>query len=292
MSRAGAHLRRPIAAGRFYDGDRQRCAAAARRLCHPLPLADPPDAICGAMVPHAGWSCSGRIAGGTFAALSDHTAARTFVLTGSVHTVELRHPAVDCADAWSTPLGTVAVDVELREAIGELDGFAALDAPHVHEHSLEVQLPLMQTVFGDDLSIVPCMIPPLEDAVRWGAAIGRLLRDWPRPVVMIASADLTHYGRGYGFTPHGSGRAGREWAHSVNDRELLDLVERMAADEIVAHSIDHRSACGGGAIAATVAACHEMGATRGCLLEHTNSARELGELGGADSVGYAGVVLG
>jgi hypothetical protein len=122
-----------------------------------------------------------------------------------------------------------------------------------------------------------------------------VLADWPEPVIMVASSDLTHYGPNYRFTPFGEGERGTQWAHDVNDRALLDEIEALRAESIVRITRQHHSACGGGAIAATMAASAELGATRGIVIEHTDSIRELTSLGyteRANSVGYAGVVFG
>jgi AmmeMemoRadiSam system protein B len=288
-------IRPLVAAGRFYDGDGQRCATEARVLCASPPGADLPKVLYGAMVPHAGWVFSGRTAGIALAALAARTEARTFVLTGSVHTVRLKGPALDAAEAWATPLGAVPVDIDLREAIAQLEDFAPRDEAHRFEHSLEVELPLMQTAFSEGLKIVPCLIPPMRAAPEWGEALGRLLRHWRTPVAIIASSDLTHYGPSFGFTPRGTGRDGSAWAHEINDRKLLDRIERLDAAAALEHAIEHHSACGGGAIAATLAACRTMGAERGYVLDQTDSGRVAAvRMGGrtADSVGYAGVVFG
>ena len=296
MSRTYTKVRPPAVAGRFYDDHASRCAEDAARLCRPPQAsADLPQTLYGAMVPHAGWVCSGRIAGMTWAALAEHTPAQTVLLTGSVHTMAVFNPALDTSDAWATPMGPIGVDIELREALGRLDGFEPLDMAHQNEHSLEVQLPMIAAAFGADVKIVPCLIPPADEATDWGRAIGRLLVDWPEPVVMVASSDLTHYGPNYRFTPFGEGEKGTQWAHDVNDRELLNEVEALHPESIVRITRQHHNACGGGAIAATLTAVKQLGASRGVVLEHTDSIRELSAIGyseRANSVGYAGIVFG
>jgi len=288
--------RTPAVAGRFYSDDARQCARDAAELCRDAGEASAlPQTLYGAMVPHAGWICSGRTAGRTLRVLSQHTQAKTVVLTGSVHTMQLFAPALDAADAWTTPMGDVEVDHALHEAMVELDDFETIDAAHVREHSLEVQLPLLIETFGDDVKIVPVMIPPADQATTWGQSIGRLLADWPAPVVMVASSDLTHYGPNYGFTPQGDGAAGVRWAYEVNDRSLLDRIESMDTQAIVPETRHRKNACGGGAIAATMACCQTLGARRGIVIEHTHAGRELAALGHRDdrnTVGYAGVVFG
>lgn len=254
-----------------------------------------PAQLHGGIVPHAGWVCSGRIAGGVFRALAQRQPEAILVLLGAVHSAPVRQPAVDVWDEWQTPLGAVPVDTDLRRAMCELGAFIADDMPHRYEHSIEVQLPLAQVAFGSSLRIVPCAVPPSPSAHEWGEAMGRLFADWSQPVVVVASSDLTHYGPNYHYTPAGAGKQGYQWAHQVNDRRLLELVEEMAADRVVADTQEHLSACGGGAIAAGIAAAQQMGARQAYILEHTDSARELASLGYHDrdnSVGYAGVVFG
>jgi len=289
-------VRNPAVAGRFYDDDPNGCAQKAAMFTRPPAQAPTlPETCVGAVVPHAGWICSGRIAGETFRALASHTEARVFVMTGSVHTMHISRPALDAMDAWATPLGDVLVERDLRQAMANLPGFEAIDDAHTREHSLEVQLPLMQSVFGHGFRIVPCMIPPAERAAEWGNAIGELLNTWREPVAMICSVDLTHYGPNYRFTPEGDGPDGVRWAHDVNDRRLLDMVEKLDTDAVLRDAAEHKSTCGGGALAATLAACRAMGATAGHLIEHSSSDAVLTPIGRADhrnSVGYAGVLLG
>ena len=289
---ASTDLRPPAVAGRFYEAAPQRCQREADRLCA-APDLELPDTLYGAVVPHAGWVCSGRIAGETWRALAQRTEATTVLLSGSVHTMRLERPALDSARAWQSPLGPVAVNEPLREAVAALEPFETVDAAHAAEHSLEVQLPLIQTCFGGSVRVVPLLIPAVAEAVEWGRALGRLLVRWPEPTVVVASSDLTHYGPNYRFTPEGPGEVGRLWADR-NDRRLLKLLQTMDAGSLVAETHARHNACGGGALAATVAASAELGARRGLLIEHTNSWRELRRIGHADegnSVGYAGVVF-
>ncbi len=295
---SAAHAKRePVVAGRFYESEPDVCRREVERLCAEtaqLPD-DLPAALYGALVPHAGWVCSGRIAAQTLRVLQQHTRAQTLLITGSVHTVDLRGPALDAAAQWSTPLGDVAVDTDLRQALAGLDDFEVLDRAHTHEHSVEVQLPFIQALWGEAVRIVPCMIGPDDRAASWGERIGKLLAAWLQPVAVICSVDLTHYGPNYGFTPAGFGDEGSRWAHEENDRRLLDRIESLDAGRIVEETRTHHNSCGGGAIAAALAACRTLGALRGRVLEHTNSARELERIGYHDrdnSVGYAGAVFG
>ena len=68
----------------------------------------------------------------------------------------------------------------------------------------------------------------------------------------------------------------------------------MREDDVVEDAVTNRSACGGGAIAATIAACKALGATQATLLEHTTSHEVLSQFRNdapRDAVGYAGIVF-
>ena len=75
---------------------------------------------------------------------------------------------------------------------------------------------------------------------------------------------------------------------------VMKLIEAMRVDEILEETTARQNACGGGAIAATMAAAAAMGATRGICLEYTSSAEVMKKMrmGPAeDAVGYAAVVF-
>jgi AmmeMemoRadiSam system protein B len=58
---------------------------------------------------------------------------------------------------------------------------------------------------------------------------------------------------------------------------------------------EHANACGGGAIAAMMSACRELGATGATVLRHANSYETLAAVAPQspdNAVGYAAVVVG
>jgi AmmeMemoRadiSam system protein B len=142
--------------------------------------------------------------------------------------------------------------------------------------------------------VLPVEVPLIDSAVDVGIATARLAGAMNLPVAFLASSDLTHYGPAYAFVPAGLGPQGLAWAKD-NDRRLLDRVVRLDVESIVGSVRNNYNACGGGAIAALLAACRELGATRSEVLRHTNSAEVLcglGERYDGNAVGYAGVVVG
>ncbi len=291
-------VRSAINAGAFYEASQDACRKQARSLLEvDLPEAELPERLQGGLVPHAGWAFSGAIAALTFKALTRERCPRAFVLLGADHCRAASGGEVFPEGAWQTPLGPMEVDADLAARLAEAGQGLRLnpDAHRTREHSLEVQLPLLRAACPD-ARIVPVLVAARPEAVEIGTSIGLAIREDPgQDVVVVASADLTHHGGHFG-SPHGSGEVGEQWTRA-NDRRLLELVEALRAESIVPEAMRNGNTCGAGAVAAAVAACREMGATRGVELAYDNSYRILRRRAGAydhddTTVGYASVVFG
>ena len=306
--------RRPAVAGLFYPAEDASCAAVARGLLRPQDEASRARAWRGAIVPHAGWVCSGAIAGESIATLaaSRETARMkppdVVVVFGAVHTpLPLSFAALDSNQRWEVPGGSSAVAREVEEKLSTdaADLFAVDDRFHRQEHAVEVELPLIQQAWPA-ARLMPIEVPLNEHAVDIGTRPAQAIATAGLDAVYLASSDLTHYGPSYGFVPAGVGLAGLEWAKQ-NDLRLLEVVADLRPERVVAHVRAHASACGGGAIAAMLAACRQAGsASEARVLRHANSFETLAalEAGAPDdqlsaprqrpdnAVGYAAVVVG
>ena len=255
--------RKSIVAGRFYPASRRGCEAQLDE-CIPTPddSSAPEAALYGAVVPHAGWVCSGRITGHALKALADRTDPETVVLIGAVHSIRGRRAALYDRGAWETPLGEIAVDETLADLISEDEGEIDRDREaHSAEHSLEVQVPFIQRLFPN-AKILPIMVPPSDVSGQIGGAIGRKIAAADVRVIIVGTSDLTHYGPSYRMTSQGAGQEGLDWAKNVNDRSMIERILAMDAEGIVSEAAEHRNACGSGAIASTIAACRALGARR------------------------------
>lgn len=288
------NVRPSVRAGSFYDAPAEKCRRHAENLLAQADLpADLPSRLFGGIVPHAGWVFSGRVAAKTLKALAAAGDVGTVVIFGADHTGSVRMGEVYGSGAWNTPLGDAKIDQKLADALlGSAECLRANLSAHEYEHSIEVQVPLVQ-VLWPDAAIVPVAVPPTALATEIGRAVGRTIRQgFPRARV-VGSTDLTHHGGHFG-SPGGRGKAGVEWA-VANDRRMLDVIEAMDAEEVVGEAMARQNACGAGAVAATIAACKEMGASRAVVLEYTNSYQVMRETypGTMDdtTVGYASVVF-
>jgi len=288
-------VREPVVAGRFYPMDRESCLRDIAEMKPPADVAGLPDRPVAGIVPHAGWMFSGETALAVLTVIKGRRTPKTFVLFGATHRL-VGTNAVFASGGWETPMGIAEVDERLgREVLGRAADILA-DNPHAHEgeHSIEVQVPLIQHLFPE-ARILPIAVPGDETAVALGRIVGRTVSDLEVDAVCLGSTDLTHYGSMYGFTPKGSGADAVRWVREENDRRMLDLMVRLDAEGAVAEAATHRNACGAGAVAATMAAAREMGAQRGCVVQYTTSFDVMRDkLGRTDydaTVGYAGVVF-
>jgi len=290
------NIRKPIVAGQFYPAAKVSAQAALDEcLAVNVDEHDLPRIIVGGIVPHAGWMCSGMVAGKVFRAIAMRGEVETFVLYGAVHRYGVNRPSVYPSGVWETPLGQVAIDERLAsEVLLNSNLFRGDPDAHQLEHSIEVEVPFIQRLFPQ-AKILPVMTPPTLCAEEAGQIVGETIVRTGIKAVCIGSTDFTHYGPSYRFTPHGCGREGLRWAKDVNDHGLLERIERMDPDSAIEYAEHAQAACGSGAIAASIASAVAMGANKVKVLEHTTSFEVLGSRFGDrsdDSVGYAGIVFG
>lgn len=196
-------VRRPTVAAQFYEGDAEALRAQIKGcFLHPIgPQKLPtvnfhshPRNIVGLICPHAGYLYSGPVAASAFYELAQDGKPDTVILLGPNHTGYGSALSVMREGVWQTPLGNVEIDSAMADAllkettIAEADEFA-----HRYEHSIEVQLPFLQFLYGDTFKIVPIcfLMQDYESAFEIGRALTEVL-DASNSVV-IASSDMTHY---------------------------------------------------------------------------------------------------
>jgi len=288
------NIRPPVRAGSFYEASPSSCRHHAEKLIDSAEIpGDLPEKLFGGIVPHAGWIYSGKLAAKTLKALCRAGRIDTFILLGADHTGVVRLGEVYDSGAWQSPLGEVSVDESLASAVLSTGGpFRANPQAHAMEHSIEVQVPLIQ-VLAREAKILPIAVPPADLAVEIGRHLGKAVTEYAGKAVVVGSTDLTHHG-GHFPAPGGHGEVGMRWT-VANDARMLKLIEAMDAEGVVPEAQARHNACGAGAIAATLAACREMGATEGICLEYTNSYQITHALYPQEpddtTVGYASVVF-
>ncbi|MCC6444733.1 MAG: AmmeMemoRadiSam system protein B [Armatimonadetes bacterium] len=271
-------VRRPAVADMFYAGN----AASLRDQvegCFTGPLGPglipevrqaPLKGLSGLVVPHAGLMYSGYAAAHAYAALAACGTPDLAVLIGPNHTGCGEPVAVMAEGIWQTPLGDVEIDEVAARSLLEGCGLVA-DSPLAHrsEHSLEVQIPFLQYLYGNTFKILPLALgiyPGSGEA--WPAArqIGDALAEAVRGrrAVLVASTDFTHY--------ESKARA------AALDRYALDAIEKMdpvgLLDAVSHHSI---TMCGALPTSAVMAACLKLGASSARFLTYYCSGDILGD---------------
>jgi len=277
------YVRRPSAVG-FYpmSGPELRRAIHAAAVSkmgpgYPLSPVKGKDEIkiLGFVVPHAGYSYSGPIAAHAYAELSTQGAPDTVVILGPNH---LGYPGtyVMKEGKWETPFGIVDVDSAMANSIidrvnGNVD---TNPLAQEGEHSIEVQIPFLQSVLGDKFKLVPISMGSYTHTVvrSLGEAIASSVKGSGKDVILIATTDMTHYGLNYGYTPAGLDPAqAKRWVYEV-DQKLIGLITAMKAEELL-DTVNRNgyTMCGSGPVAALLVALSRLGVTEGKLLKYATS---------------------
>ena len=288
-------VRSPAVAGRFYPGDAAQCQSEAKSFLQPDASAIAEKHWLGGIVPHAGWICSGAVAGRAIATLAAQGPVDVVVIFGAVHTpIATSSAALDSHGRWALPGSDATLAADLQPRLQQRGNLFLVDPRfHAQEHAIEVNVPLIQQAWPNT-PILPIEVPMLEVASLIGRKTAQTISEAGLRAVYLASTDLTHYGPNYRFAPAGVGESAMQWTKD-NDRRLLTLINELADERIVPEVRSHGNACGAGAIAAVLAACKSAGATTARLLWHTTSYETLAKVvpqPPTNAVGYAAVVIG
>jgi MEMO1 family protein len=286
---AGERKIRPAAvAGAFYPADPQALSQMMDDMLAKAAPAPIDGEILAAVAPHAGYPYSGPIAAWTYAALKGHKYARVVVIAPS-HYVGFEFTSVYDGDAYTTPLGQVPIDKDFARRLVKMSATiqlsdkghqATADAP---EHSVEVELPWLQRILGNNFELVPIVMgdQSYESSRALGVALAKMLRD-DRATLVLASSDLSHY-------------------HSYADAEMIDHKTLHALEAYDYFSMSRNfqwrapsepgiwEACGGAPIVAAMIYAERMGANKAEVLRYANS----GDITGDKSrvVGYSADVF-
>lgn len=258
---------KPSAAGRFYSADAIELSAEVNRFISEADVEPSGERVLTVLSPHAGYVFSGPVAGYSFRHVQTQK-------PDTVLAIGLSHRGVEggCVfpgRRFETPLGAIEADVDLSNAlIEEGDPIHAAVEPFRSEHSVEVNLPFIQTVFPKaqvTAMLVSDIDPGLcRDLGRLVAGVLRQASD--KSILIVVSTDMSHY-------------PAYETANRV-DREMLASLETMEPEKIYACLQSHVNhpepnlhcvMCGGGATLTAVEAVLALGAKRAKTLHYRNS---------------------
>jgi AmmeMemoRadiSam system protein B len=281
-----ATVRPAAVAGSWYPGTAKAIAEEVDRYLDGAGPVEAPGRLVALVSPHAGLRYSGPVAAHGYALLRVlregagrvlREGAATVVLVGPSHRAAFDGVAAHAAGAWDTPLGRVAIDEDLAQALLDADP-VVFDDPDVHreEHSLEMQMPFLQRLVPR-LRIVPLLMgsQSREEVQALAAALAKGLAG--RTALLVASSDLSHY----------------QPAVVANrlDAMAVEEVGRFDDEALLARLEVHRNvACGGGPVVAVMRAARALGADRATVLKYGDSG-DAGEHDKSHVVGYLSAAL-
>ncbi len=278
--------RLPAVAGQFYPENKAALAEKVDGLFLKAPRHSIDGKLVALLAPHAGYEYSGAVAAEAYKSMSPGW--KTFVLIGPSHHVPVRTAAVYARGSFVTPLGKVPVDETLAaQLLKEPSLFEESREAHAPEHSLEVQLPFLQRVFGD-FKILP-ILTNTEDpdlARRIGEAVAKTIEG--KNALIILSSDLSHY------PPKETARkADLTFLRALRNLDPHFLSTTYQWLLLRKEPELKTAACGFSALMAGVAAAKALGANKASLWRYANSGELAAGAAGKDagSVGYAAVAF-
>lgn len=262
--RAADGIREPAVAGSFYPASPVELRAAIRSFLDKAPevARKAPVAL---VAPHAGYVFAGQIIADAFRQAQGHPYDLVVVL-GTNHTVPgFDRASVYVGNGYRTPLGIAPIDRKLAESlVADSGDFTFEKAAHRREHSVEVELPFIQTLFPG-AKILPIIVGSSRPDLCRRVAARLLDRLAGRRVLFVASSDLSHY------PPY-------DVAREVDAKILQKIVEMdpAAFSAEARREVGHRPglvtrACGEAPILVAMEVARKLGVKHGTLVDYANS---------------------
>jgi AmmeMemoRadiSam system protein B len=273
-------IRRPAVSGMFYAGTagelEEQIGWCYKHELGPGTIprvnSNGPRQLVAMVVPHAGYYYCGPVAAHAYKELAQDGIFDTAVILGPNHTGYGDAVSLWAEGSWSTPLGEVEVDKKLAQRLLG-DVIKADETAHIHEHSIEVQLPWLQYLY-QKVRIVP--ITMLAQDIETARIVGKSIGQTGGNLIVIASSDLTHY------EPHSvameKDSSVIEAIIALDEEELYQRCERLRC-----------TMCGYGPVAAAIVASKEMKGKKASLLKYATSGDTSGDF--SRVVGYGSIVI-
>ena len=268
-------VRNPAVAGQFYSGSKESLLKEINGLAGRS--TEKKENAIGIVSPHAGYMYSGRVAATTLSLIKPSS---NYIIMGPNHTGLGSPFSLSASDSWKTPLGEIKIARALAERIlKNCPEIREDELAHIHEHSIEVQLPLLQNL-QKEFMFVPLVIAlaDLEIYRKIGDALAKSVKElkMEKDLAVIASSDMTHY----------------EESESAKAKDtkaieaILNLDEKALVERIEELDI---SMCGFAPVAIMLVAAKKLGASRAQLVKYQTSGDTSGDY--SSVVGYAGIII-
>jgi AmmeMemoRadiSam system protein B/AmmeMemoRadiSam system protein A len=288
MKQSFSGIRHAAVAGMFYPADPGRLARDVDAALARGMTVDSRERACAAIVPHAGYTYSGGVAGKAYARLQLRDDLSRIVVLATSHEAAFRGISTGAYEGFATPLGVSDTDISAcRTLLGAGRPFTPREDVFDMEHALEVQLPFIQSI-APDVPIVPLLCGGLrtEEIEHAGRVLAEEL--WDDTTAWVVSSDFTHFGADFGYAPF--------------DRDVQQRIRELdggAVERILARDargfrayVQETGAtiCGADAIGVLLSVLsHTPAPVRGELVDYTTSGLQTGDE--RHSVSYAAIVF-
>ncbi len=188
------NIRKPAFSGSFYSANDQQLTQDISQFIEDDGEKEDSQAHVRALIlPHAGYIYSGEIAGSGYRKLKNQPAPQNIFLLGSSHRHYFKGAAVSNQEGFQTPLGLAKINTSLADKlIASSSLLSTNEEAHANEHSLEVQIPFLQQLYGETLSVVPILVG--TDQKSECKKIAEALKSYFTPDnLFIVSTDFSHY---------------------------------------------------------------------------------------------------
>lgn len=277
-------VRRPAVAGLFYSSDPSDLRASIEEgFLHTIGPGRKPSAreedgrIVSLISPHAGYMYSGPVAAHGYYACSSLRGIELVVIIGPNHHGIGSGVATVQGGMWETPLGRVKVDGEAAKRLVEGSGIVDMnEVAHMREHSIEVQIPFLQYVYGQGFEVLPVsmLLQDRATAEEVGKALAECVRG--KRCLLIASTDFTHYEE-----HRVAQRKDSEAIKAITEMNVPKLYETIERLDV--------TMCGYGPVATIITATKLLKGEKGRLLKYATSGDVTGDY--SSVVGYASIVF-
>jgi hypothetical protein len=283
-SASGRSVREPAVAGGFYPADESTLKKQIESFFGKVPkqaLNDKPIAL---VSPHAGYQYSGLVAAYGYSTIKDKIYKRVIVLAPSHYGGFRGVSILRLATHYRTPLGLVEVERDVCDKLLEESSlFGSYPAAEKREHSLETQLPFLQTALRD-FKLVPLLIGYLsrEDIKKVAECVKPFITE---DTLLIASSDFTHHGPRFNYVPF---RKDVEANIKKLDYGAFDKILARDSDGFLQYKAETDiTACGYFPVGVLLRLLPD--GAKGTLLNYDTSGRQTGDF--TNTVSYGSIVF-
>ncbi|MEI8140469.1 MAG: AmmeMemoRadiSam system protein B [bacterium] len=276
-------LTRPaLGAGKWFPGTTTQLKQTIAEQFENAFIPEVKNPIVAVIAPHAGYVYSGPTAAYTYRAIQEnnliHGAPDTVVILGFSHREQNQGVAIMDGDTFSTPLGATPLDKDCASLLVKADSRIKFDyRPHMGEHSLENQVPFIQTVMPA-ASLVMAMIGPRDMDLLDALATALKKLAVKKKILVVASSDMLH-------------DPSYERVRKTDQATLRKVIGMDIQGIMHDWDFSHQIFCGIGPVVTAMSYAQQQGCKKATLLRYRNSGDDFPESRGEWVVGYGAIAF-